>query len=147
MKRYIQVLLLIVAVGSSGVSHGKTNPEKFVHDFYVWYMKEFFIEQKNPVLNDKIYTYISKCTVERCRIAFDRQEWDSDYFVSAQDYDEEWIKNIKAYDAIPINASTLIVPVDISGAEASYPGLLVFLKQDRDTFRIIKVEKLRHWSE
>ncbi len=147
MKKCVQVLLVVIAVGMPWVSFARASPEVFVHEFYDWYVKEFFIEQKDPVLNDKIYKYVSRCTVERCRIASDRQEWDSDYFVAAQDYDEEWIKDIKAYDAIVINATTVIVPVSISGAATGRPGLLVFLKSEGDTFRITKVEKLRHWSE
>ncbi len=147
MKRCAQILLTMVVMIFSGTSFAATGPEEFVREFYDWYVREWFVEGKKPLLNDKIYKYISRCTVERCRIAFDRQEWGSDYFVAAQDYDEEWIKDIKAYDASVINATTLVVPVNVAGAKASYPDLLVFLKSEGDTFRIIKVEKLRHWSE
>lgn len=147
MKKNAYVVLVVAILIFPGSSFARTSPEAFVREFYDWYVREFFIEQKDPVLNDKIYRYVSRCTVERCRIASDRQEWDSDYFVAAQDYDEEWIKDVKAYGAIAINATTVIVPVNISGAATGHPGLLVFLKSEGDTFRIIKVEKLRHWAE
>lgn len=147
MKICANAMLIVFIMCFYGTSFASTTPEEFVREFYDWYVRAFFVERKDPVLNDEIYRYVSRCTVERCRVASDRQEWDSDYFVAAQDYDEAWIKDIKAYDAIVINATTVIVPVNISGAATGHPGLLVFLKSEGDTFRIIKVEKLRHWAE
>jgi len=144
MKTYIAIILTLFITLSGHNSYGNSNtPEKFVKDFYTWYIKELTSTgTQNPLLDDAIYKYIDKCIVRKLRINLERNSVDIDYFTFSQDYFDTWIKTFKTYGTMKINESTFVVPVSLYGDIENSPVLLVFLKEENRTLHIIKVRKI-----
>ncbi len=151
MKKYVCLLMLVLmcgcASGHATVRKFSDSPEKFVYDFYQWYMREAILLGNEPLKNGEIYRYVYADTVHRNLVELDRGNYWSDYFLDSQDSNEEWLETIHVYKAIAINDSVMVVPVNFAGNKPECTSLLVFLGKVAGELRIIKVERAVHWAE
>lgn len=87
--------LLLFAVGSVGASVAKAaqTPEQAVKSFYAWYLKEISSERGGDAFGRNktvLAKYVSKRLIKSIKAQMDAQEYDVDYFINAQDFDEKW---------------------------------------------------------
>ncbi|MEG6504762.1 DUF3828 domain-containing protein [Nitratidesulfovibrio sp. 1201_IL3209] len=151
MRKYVIVVVVALMFGCASLrkSEGELpgSPEKFVYNFYQWYMREAILFSNDPLKNNEIYRYVYSSTVRRNLIELDRRNYWVDYFLDSQDPNEEWLETIHVYKAIAINDSVTVVSVNFAGDKPEYTPLLVFLGKENGKLRIIKVERAAHWSE
>ncbi|MFM0281510.1 hypothetical protein P0D75_26205 [Paraburkholderia sediminicola] len=85
-----------------------------------------------PLLDNGIYVYVTKATVDGLRSAYrhNRLPGDSDYFTKVQDYDEQdWSNNIETHQAIMLG-DVAVVPVTFGSKDKI--SVLVFLRKQGD---------------
>jgi hypothetical protein len=147
MKRFLALLTLAAAVAlnlpSAAAEPAKTSaatPEENIRSFYKWYVTAL-IADRDPM---KQRTEMRRFVTERLLKEIDKKMKSadgvgSDYFLDAQDFDEQWAKKISVSN------------VDIQGAKASGHVLLdaspemrkklvVQLVNDAGAWKIDKVE-------
>lgn len=89
--RLISVTLLLFLIGSAGANITKAadTPEQAAKSFYEWYLKQI-AASKNP-RNEK--TILQKFVSKRLSKWFTSpayEDYGADYFIDAQNFDEEW---------------------------------------------------------
>lgn len=86
------ILLFIVgSVGASVAVKAANTPEQTVKIFYGWYLKELNREGGNPIDNKRMLAkYVSRRLIKQIDIWHAAEEYDADYFINAQDWDETW---------------------------------------------------------
>lgn len=96
MKNKIKLIgfaLLLVFIGSVGNIAAKpaNTPEQSAKSFYQWYVKELKKDGGNPIDDkDMLGAYVSKRLIKQIQEWRDAEEYDTDYFINAQDFDETW---------------------------------------------------------
>jgi hypothetical protein len=102
------LLFFIVSVGASAAKAQET-PEQTVKTFYEWYVKELNREGGNPIDNKQMLAkYVSSRVIKQINAWRAAEEYDADYFINAQDFDESWrVSTTKA--VITGNKATLKV--------------------------------------
>ncbi|MEA3084205.1 MAG: hypothetical protein QOC89_1902 [Paraburkholderia sp.] len=114
-------------------------PDASTKAFYTWYI-ELQSKQTYPLLDKRIYVYVTKTTADRLRSAYrhNRLPGDSDYFTKVQDYDEQdWLNNIATHPPVMLG-DVAVVPVTFGSKDKI--SLLVFLRKQGDGWKIIKVD-------
>ncbi|CAG4921127.1 DUF3828 domain-containing protein [Paraburkholderia gardini] len=114
-------------------------PESTTRAFYAWYIK-LQSDDSYPLLNNGIYTYVSKATVDALRSAWrhDRLPGDSDYFTKVQDCDEQdGSAHIATHRAV-VRRDVAVVCVTFGSKDKT--SVLVSLRKQGGTWRIIKVD-------
>jgi hypothetical protein len=74
----------------------QSTPQTTIKNFYLWYVGQI-AKNKFPLAEQptKMKQFITvRCYNENKR-AYDRNEFDADYFIAAQDFDEQWATNLK----------------------------------------------------
>lgn len=85
------VLIFCVANVSAMAVKPVNSPEQAAKSFYQWYVKELKRDGGNPIDNkDMLGAYVSKRLLKQIQKWRDAEEYDADYFINAQDYDETW---------------------------------------------------------
>jgi len=85
----IACALLILASSAAAQS----SPEQALQSFYKWYLHELVANRPASRTSAKV----SAASSARLRTWFRSRtgrEWDADYFIDAQDYDDDWATNI-----------------------------------------------------
>lgn len=85
--------LLLFAIGSVGASPAKAanTPEQTTKIFYEWYLKDLKREGGNPIDNKTMLAkYATKRLIKQINAWRDAEEYDVDYFIDAQDFDDKW---------------------------------------------------------
>lgn len=91
--KLISFALLLFFIGSVGVSVAKAadTPEQTAKNFYVWYLKELNREGGNPIdQKTTLGKYVTKRLIKQIDAWRKAEEYDADYFINAQDFDEKW---------------------------------------------------------
>jgi len=103
------VLLFCIVSVSNAAAKPTNSPEQAAKSFYQWYVKELNKEGGNPIdSKDMLGAYVSKRLLKQIQKWRDAEEYDADYFINAQDFDESWrISTTKA--VIVKNTATLKV--------------------------------------
>lgn len=92
MKTKFIVVLCSVAFFSVSAA-AQSSPEQTLQSFYKWYMHEVVANHPPTRTSAKV----SAASSARLRTWFRSKagrEWDADYFIDAQDYDDDWATNI-----------------------------------------------------
>lgn len=85
--------LFLFFIGSVGASVAKAaeTPEQTTKTFYQWYVKELKREGGNPIDNKQMLAkYATKRLIKQINAWRAAEEYDADYFINAQDFDESW---------------------------------------------------------
>jgi hypothetical protein len=131
------ILALAFFLNGNAYCSPNKSAEEFVYDFYMWYGNETLSDaRRNPLYDDTLYKYVSKCTVDRLRIEPKKRYIGSDYFLKGNDFWRELLDNMKIGKIINIYDDISIVPV-IFGEKNI---IFVFLKKENNSWSIIKVE-------
>lgn len=90
------VLLLLISLFCCFSAMAQSTPETTIKNFYAWYVKEIS-KNKFPLTEQptKLKTFITARCYNENKRTYDRNEFDADYFIAAQDFDESWATNIK----------------------------------------------------
>lgn len=90
--------MTLTAVCGMTISAQNSNltPEMTIENFYAWYVREM-AKNKFPLIEQptKMKRFITTRCYNENKRAYDRNEFDADYFVAAQDFDERWATNVK----------------------------------------------------
>lgn len=127
MKR-IALSFLVVMFCGLVVSAQKT-PESTIKSFYAWYIREIS-KNKFPLTEqpNKMKQFITVSCYNQNKRAYDRGEFDADYFISAQDFDEKWATNNKVSN-LKIKGSTATANVNFYAKSFNHKLKLKLLKQ------------------
>lgn len=90
-KGKVIIFALLLFVGAS-VAKAAETPEQATKSFYAWYIKEISRESGgNPFGQKKtLGRYVSKRLIKSIEKQMAAEEYDVDYFINAQDFDEKW---------------------------------------------------------
>jgi hypothetical protein len=142
-RAFIFSILLFVAFSSPVFSQAKPTPELAARDFYTWYLTELNAE-RYPIRQAK-RQMLGKVSTRLGRWIYSKsyEEYGADYFLDAQDWDENWVKNISASKAV-VKGNTATVNVKFGVPKGTYSGfgprtLPVGLVKEGGTWRIDKV--------
>lgn len=125
MKNKIKLIgfaLLLFAIGSVGanVTKAADTPEQTTKTFYEWYVKELGKEGSDPIDNKKMLAkYVSSRLIKQIDKWRADEEYDADYFINAQDFDESW--KVSTTKAI-ISGSTATLKVALKSTKPKGQG-------------------------
>jgi hypothetical protein len=119
MKKVALLLLISLFCCLSAVAQTvNSTPEATIKGFYSWYVKEIS-KNKFPLTEQpaKMKTFITARCYNENKKTYDKNEFDADYFIAAQDFDEKWATNIKVSNVkIVGNKATANVLLDGKGS-------------------------------
>lgn len=124
----------------------QATPEASVTAFYTWYFKRD--EKGYPLLDNAIFRYMSKGTVDRLRYEYRHHSLPDghDYFTKVQDYDEkDWAAHIAPRQAIMFD-DVALVPVTLGEGEDSIKLNLVFLRKVDGVWKITKIDDTQDYK-
>lgn len=136
------LFLIFAGVGASFVKAAET-PEQTAQDFYRWYLRGINTN-KNPIEQKQtISKFVSKRLSKSINKMMAAGEYDADYFISAQDYDENWTVNVSKAK-VAGNSATLKVLLDApKGKKSKFNrSLSVVLIKEDGAWKIDKVNPL-----
>lgn len=136
----VSLLALICMVVAQAVfARNDSTPESDTRAFYTWYIL-LESQLKYPLLDNNIYTYVEKQTVDSLRNDYHQGKLpgDADYFTKVQDFDEkDWANNIALHPTIMLE-DVAVVPVTFGSSDKV--SILVFLRKQDGNWKIMKVE-------
>jgi len=140
MRRIALSSLFVLLVISTAFSNppSPSSPEDTVRQFYTWYLHGLNKQVPNPLKNRTVsLKYLTPEFLRRApRLA---KETDADAIICAQDFDEEWEKNVKV-DAATINGSRATTFVQLHGPQMDSLKLKITLKKTTAGWRIDAVD-------
>ncbi|WP_205744407.1 DUF3828 domain-containing protein [Dyella sp. M7H15-1] len=110
------------------VAQDNSTPEVITKAFYSWYIR-IDSQGKFPLLDDRIFLYVEKKTINALRGDYRRGTLpgDGDYFTKVQDYDEkDWENSMAVHPAIMLEG-VAVVPITFGSNEKV--SVLVFLRK------------------
>ena len=131
-------MLLVIAIGGFSIAAQTANstPEVTIKNFYAWYVREIS-KNKFPLSQQptKLKQFITvRCYKENKR-AYDKNEFDADYFIAAQDYDEKWATNVKVTN-VKIVGNRASASVILDGKGNFDSKLKLKLVKEKDVWKI-----------
>ncbi len=115
-------------------------PEAVARAFYAWFIGEGAKDHGYPLMDKRIYDYVSKDTVDLLRSDYKKNKFAdrAEYFTDVQDFDEkDWLAHIAAHPAITLDDVT-IVPVTLGSTQKK--TVIVFLRKINGAWKITKVD-------
>src|SRR5690242_20711679 len=91
MKVILSLLVVLLSGLSISAQTANTTPEATIKSFYSWYVREIS-KNKFPLTEQptKLKQFITARCYNENKRAYDKNEFDADYFISAQDFDKKW---------------------------------------------------------
>lgn len=138
---FFAALALALPGGAADPSKASTStPEESIRGFYRWYVTVLLANQ-DPM---KQRAEMKRFATERLLKEIDRMKkgpdgLDGDYFVDAQDFDEQWAKKISVSN-VKIEGATASAHVLLDGPEGMRKKLAVQLVNDAGAWKIDKVQ-------
>ncbi|MEY2564136.1 MAG: hypothetical protein QOH88_2329 [Verrucomicrobiota bacterium] len=141
MKLPIAVFTLVVAlVSAPAVSAAETSatPEAAITGFYRWYVAEL-IANHNPMENRNELKRFATARLlkELGKMKKGPEGLNGDYFVDAQDFDNQWAKNITVSD-VKVSGATATAEVLLKGKDMNRK-LTVALAKEGTIWKVDKV--------
>ena len=141
LNKFILLILIATGCGLSVVAQtANSTPEATIKNFYAWYVREI-VKNKFPLSEQpaKMKQFITvRCYNENKR-AYDKNEFDADYFIAAQDYDEKWATNVKVTN-VKIVGNKASASVILDGKGDFDSKLKLKLIKEKDTWKIDVIE-------
>lgn len=149
MKHRLLSLSLFMALCllTTGNAFGQTagqSPEQTAKEFYRWYLTElnrdrFPIQQQKPQILKKVSKRLGKWLYSKAY-----EEYGADYFLSAQDWDENWVRAITTSKAVirGNNATLQLILNSPKGARGGFGKhtLAIKLVKEGDVWKIDRVD-------
>jgi hypothetical protein len=147
MKQIASLITLLAALafanpgGAAEPSKASTTtPEESIRSFYSWYVTAL-VANRDPV---KQRPEMKRFATDRLLKEIDKMKkgpegLNGDYFLDAQDFDEQWAKNISVSN-MKIEGSKATAHVLLDGPEGMRKKLVVQLVNDAGTWKIDKVQ-------
>ena len=89
------LFLILSGANVSTVEAAAETPEQVVQNFYKWYLRELNREGGNPIdQKQTINKFVSKRLSKQIYAWIATEEYDADYFIDAQDFDENWAATV-----------------------------------------------------
>lgn len=137
-------ILFFGLMGACGVSWSCStlnnhSPEAVVKTFYRWYLA-IDAQLKPPLLDERIYCYVEKKTVDALREAYraDSLPEDVNYFTKVQDYDEgDWRRHMLVHPSIALDGLRVVA---VTFGSSDKTSLLVLLRRQGYDWKIMKVQ-------
>ncbi|SHN49887.1 DUF3828 domain-containing protein [Desulfovibrio litoralis] len=142
--KIVFISLLILVFNYALVFAQSLNPEKFVENFYQWYLEN----EMNVKIDDKAFAqYLSPCLIEQIKKSQSKGALPDgfNYFIKASDYNDEHPRKIKVHKATCFKDNVILVPVTF-GEGFAY-SVLVFLRKDGNALSIIKIAPTYSYGE
>lgn len=134
MKK-IALSFLVVMLGSLAVL-AQSTPQTTIKKFYSWYVREIS-KNKFPLTEQptKMKQFITARCYNENKKAYDNNEFDADYFISAQDFDERWATNVKISN-VKINGNKATANVVLDGKGSFDSKLKLKLVKEKSVWKI-----------
>lgn len=132
-------LLLSLCLVGNAFGQAAQSPEQAATGFYKWYLQELNGE-RYPIQRQKseILKKVSK-RLGRWLYSPEYEEFGADYFLSAQDWDENWAKSVTASKAV-IKGNNATLRLTLGAAKSSNPGF------GRHTLAIKLIKEGNSWK-
>jgi Protein of unknown function (DUF3828) len=110
-------LLTAFAFLNINAQTGGSSPEATIKGFYKWYVTEIS-KNKFPLTEQpaKMKQFITVGCYKLYRNIYDKREFEADYFIAAQDWDEKWATNVKVSN-LKINGNKAAASVMLDGKD------------------------------
>lgn len=149
MKKTLLLLTLVslvapAAFGSVASPHIAVNqaaqtPEQVTREFYKWHLRALN-QNKDPLKQrETLSRYVTARRLQEIRRQVRAGEYVADFFISAQDWDKDWEKNINVSDA-KIQNGRATLNVLLTGAEIQKHKLRVTLRKENGIWKIDEVQ-------
>jgi hypothetical protein len=147
MKRFAALFVLLAATALSLPAHAAepaqasgATPEDCIRSFYRWYVTTL-IANRDPL---KQRAEMKRFATDRLLKEIDKMKkgpdgLDGDYFVDAQDFDNQWAKKISVSN-VEIKGAKSTAHVLLDGAPGMRKKLVVHLLNDAGAWKIDKVQ-------
>ncbi|NHZ34624.1 DUF3828 domain-containing protein [Massilia rubra] len=119
------------------------SPAVTTSDFYKWYIHSL-VANHQPLSDEKVKlgTYVSKSLIAEIEKRMNSEDGlDADYFIQAQDYFDDWEKNISVTKS-RISGNTATVRVTLGASKESIHHLELTLKKEDSVWKIRRVRPL-----
>lgn len=118
----------------------QSTPETTIKNFYSWYVREIS-KNKFPLAEQptKMKQFITARCYNENKKAYDKNEFDADYFISAQDFDERWATNVKISN-VKINGNKATANVVLDGKSSFDSKLKLKLIKEKSIWKIDVIE-------
>ncbi|WP_459935352.1 YqhG/Tai3 family protein [Fundidesulfovibrio butyratiphilus] len=141
--RFILFCLLVIVIMPGNTQCKSNFAEDHVKEFYQWYIHGF----AKISIDSDLSSYADECVVSVLRIMYNRDYFHADYFTKSQDCWDEWLDVMVVHKEMKINDETSIVPISFKWSENQQHHLLVFVRKEKDGWRIIKVSGTKYFFE
>jgi hypothetical protein len=136
------VLSFLVVIFCSLAAAAQTSPETTIKNFYSWYVREIS-KNRFPLAEQptKMKQFITVRCYNENKKAYDNNEFDADYFISAQDFDERWATNVKVSN-IKINGNKATANVVLDGKGNFDSKLKLKLIKEKSVWKIDVIDPI-----
>ncbi len=137
----LRLLVLFALLGSAASGRAaEVGPEQVIRDFYRWYVDALVVDRDPFEARADLQRYAS----ERFLKEIDAQRaspdgLDADPFLSAQDFDKEWAKNVVVSE-LAIKEKRATAKVELKGTEMSTQLKLSLTQEEGGAWKIDSVE-------
>lgn len=117
-----------------------SSPDAVIREFYAWYVHEV-LKDKDPLSKERMTMrkYVTLRLIREIdRMAKGPDGLDGDYFLDAQDFDDDWQKNITVSN-LTVKYGTATATVALKGKEMNR-NLKVTLRHDSSGWKIDRVK-------
>ena len=146
MKRFLALVALLAATAPGHPAQAEpakastATPEESIRSFYKWYVTAL-IANRDPM---KQRAEMKRFATDRLLKEIDKMKkgpegLNGDYFLDAQDFDDEWAKKISVSN-VNIQGAKATAHVLLDGAEGMRKKLVVHLVSDAGAWKIDKVQ-------
>lgn len=143
MRKTLNVLIFVSCIffQSLALAHAPdlSTPESSVTAFYKWFIQRSSEKHGYALMDDDIYSYVSKPTVDFLRAEYRQNRFaeQAEYFTRVQDYDDQdWLAHIAAHRAVLLDG-VAVVPVTFGSTEKN--TIVAFLRKQGSVWKITKV--------
>lgn len=135
-------VVLVLGMSSQTMAMQSNTPEGVIRGFYSWYIKVFQTNEF-PLTSQpaKMKKYISTRFYNEAKRAYDKGEYDADYFISGQDADPKWATNM-TISKVTKTASTASAIVFFDGTGSFDHKLRITLVKEKGLWKIDRVKDL-----
>lgn len=148
----LKILLLIILfvpathafavnVSNHAAPQSQQTPEQVIREFYRWYIHALNQNQDPLKQRQTFNKFVTARRAQKIRRAIKANEYDADYFISAQDWDKDWEKNITV-TAIKSARERPAFNVILNGTSMPNYKLKVTLRKEAGVWKIDEVEGL-----
>lgn len=118
----------------------QNTPETTIKGFYSWHVKEVS-KDKFPLAEQptKMKQFITTRCYNENKKAYDNNKFDADYFIQAQDFDNQWATNVKISN-VRINRNRATANVILDGKGSFDSKLKLKLIKEKNVWKIDVIE-------